>query len=201
MRRMPTGEQIDKIEQAYSLSVTNEKDISTLDGQVAELEQKAITGIKVYDKFSSPALQTIDTIAFAPTKYDISASIVTGTMLMMPAPATKTLFGNQSVLGEGNIDLYRHNVQIRQGTTGSESFIYTTLYSSKNTPIDSITDLKTMLNLSAAETYPAHGMVQSGQAALYLQAVGSNLTVNYMTGSMTSETLSSGVVSDKIKTI
>lgn len=38
MRRMPTGEQIDKIDQAYSLSVTNEKDISTLDGQVADLQ-------------------------------------------------------------------------------------------------------------------------------------------------------------------
>ena len=121
--------------------------------------------------------------------------------LEMPAPITKTLFGNKSVLGEGNIDLYRHNVQIRQGTTGSENFIYTTLYSSKKTNIDSITDLKKMLNLSAGETYPAHGTVQSGQPALYLQTIGANLAVNYMTGSMTSQTLSSGAVSDTIKAI
>lgn len=113
----------------------------------------------------------------------------------------KTIFGNQSLVGSGNIDLYRHNVSIRQGTTGSENFIFTTLYSSKNTPIDSLTDLKTMLNLSASETYPAHGWVSGGQAALYLQAVGANLAVNFMTGSLTSQTLSSGVVTDVVKTI
>lgn len=121
--------------------------------------------------------------------------------LEMPAPITKTLFGNKSVLGEGNIDLYRHTVKITQGTTGSQNMIYTTLYSSKKTPINSITGLKTMLNLSASETYPAYGTVSSGQPALYLQAIGANLAVNYMTGSMTSQTLSSGVVTDTIKTI
>lgn len=43
MRRMPTNEQIDKIDQAYSLAETNEQDIGTLDGQVAELEKKVTT--------------------------------------------------------------------------------------------------------------------------------------------------------------
>lgn len=113
----------------------------------------------------------------------------------------KTLFGNQSITGTGNIDLYRHNVTIRQGTTGSENYIYTNLYSSKNTPIDSITDLKTMLDLSAGETWPAYGTVSDGQPALYLRAVGANLNVAYMTGSLTTQTLSTGVVSDKVKTI
>lgn len=198
MRRMPTGEQIDKIDQAYSLSVTNEKDISTLDGQVAELEQKAITGIKVGDK-------TITHITFGSDKYNtpVVSGPTGGTQdwLLVPTPKTKTLFGKQSVLGTGNIDLYRHNVSIRQGTTGSENLIYTTLYSSKNTLIDSITDLKTMLNLSAAETYPAHGTVSSGQPALYLQAIGANISVAYMTGTLTLDTISSGVVTDTIKTI
>lgn len=149
--------------------------------------------------------ETVTHITFESDKYNtpIVSGPTGGTQdwLLMPTPKTKTLFGNKSVLGTGNIDLYRHSVQIRQGTTGSESFIYTTLYSSKNTPIDSITDLKTMLNLSAAETYPAHGTVQSGQPALYLQAIGANLAVNYMTGSLTQETLSSGVVTDTVKAI
>lgn len=103
--------------------------------------------------------------------------------------------------GGGNINLYRHTVKITQGTTGSQNMIYTTLYSSNNTPIGSLADLKTMLNLSASETYPAYGTVSSGQAVLYLQKVGANLTVNYMTGSMTSQTLSSGRVDDWVKTI
>lgn len=103
--------------------------------------------------------------------------------------------------GGGNINLYRHTVKITQGTTGSQNMIYTTLYSSNNTPIGSLADLKTMLNLSASETYPAYGTVSSGQAVLYLQKVGANLSVNYMTGSMTSQTLSSGRVDDWVKTI
>ena len=105
------------------------------------------------------------------------------------------------ITGSGNINLYRHTVKITQGTTGSQNMIYTTLYSSNNTPIGSLADLKTMLNLSASETYPAYGTVSSGQAVLYLQKVGANLSVNYMTGSMTSQTLSSGRVDDWVKTI
>ncbi len=51
---------------------------------------------------------------------------------------TKTLFGNQSIWGEGNIDLYEHDVVI----TKSNAAAYLTIYSSKNTKIDSLTDLK-----------------------------------------------------------
>lgn len=196
MRRMPTGEQIDKIDQAYSLAVTNEKDISTLDGEVAELKQNS--GVTIINSDA----ETVGTVSkfFYGSTYN-EPRIVPGNWLEVPLPKTKTLFGNQSITGTGNIDLYRHTVKITQGTTGSENMIYTTLYSSKNTKIDSITDLKTMLNLSASETYPAYGTVSGGQPVLYLQAVGANLSVLYMTGSMTSQTLSSGRVDDWIKTI
>lgn len=221
MRRMPTGEQIDKIDQAYSLSVTNEKDISTLDGQVAELEQKALKkepGVGI-DFGETAHGEVLMTMAFtdpygglylcAPTGNTPSN---TGASIYLPGttsePITlladsnvKTLFGNQSIVGTGNIDLYRHTVKITQGTTGSQNFIYTTLYSSKNTPIDSINDLKTTLNLSASETYPAYGEVQGGEPVLYLQKVGSNLNVYYMADSVASQTLSSGRVDDWIKTI
>lgn len=223
MRRMPTGEQIDKIDQAYSLSTTNEKNISTLDGQVAELEQKALTkeprvGINFGETAHGEVLMTM---AFtdpygglylcAPTG---NTPNNTGANIYLPGttsePITlladknvKTLFGNQSIVGTGNIDLYRHNVQIRRGTTGSEKYIYTSLYSSKNTPIDSLTDLKTMLNLSASETYPAYGLYNDGtdHEVLYITPVGANLAVAYMTGALTTTTLSSGSVSDTIKTI
>lgn len=53
---------------------------------------------------------------------------------------TKTLFGNQSIQGEGNIDLYEHDIVI----TGTNIAAYLTCYSSKNTKIDSLTDLKTL---------------------------------------------------------
>ena len=50
----------------------------------------------------------------------------------------KTLFGNQSIIGTGNIDLYRHDITI-MGT------LSITVYSSSNLKIDSVQDLTTVL--------------------------------------------------------
>lgn len=50
----------------------------------------------------------------------------------------KTLFGNQHIVGSGNIDLYEHDLEI----TGTNVDVLVTIYSSKNTKIDSLTDLK-----------------------------------------------------------
>lgn len=52
----------------------------------------------------------------------------------------KTLFGNQHIVGSGNIDLFEHDIQI----TGENIDVVFTIYSSKNTKIDSLTDLKTV---------------------------------------------------------
>lgn len=175
------------------------------ENQVAEIaKENAITGVNIY---SGGKRGTITNITFDSDIYNTpTVGGPTGgaqDWLIMPTPKTKTLFGNKSVLGEGNIDLYRHNVQIRQGTTGSERYIYTTLYSSKKTPINSITGLKTMLNLSASETYPARGLFNDGadHQVMYITPSGANLAVAYMTGALTTTTLSSGSVTDTIKTI
>lgn len=57
----------------------------------------------------------------------------------------KTLFGDQSITGTGNIDLYRHDIEI---TTGDLDFGATTLignfYSSNNLKCTSIQDLTTV---------------------------------------------------------
>lgn len=50
----------------------------------------------------------------------------------------KTLFGNQNILGSGNIDLYEHDITV----TKSNGKAYLTIYSSVNTPVDSLNDLK-----------------------------------------------------------
>lgn len=179
------------------------------ENQVAEIaKENAITGVKI--EYTEGVIENgvVARIDFS-NNYQQPYVIVSPTapdptpFLEMPAPITKTLFGNKSVLGEGNIDLYRHNVQIRQGTTGSERYIYTTLYSSKKTPINSITGLKTMLNLSASETYPARGLFNDGadHQVMYITPSGANLAVAYMTGALTTTTLSSGSVTDTIKTI
>ena len=56
----------------------------------------------------------------------------------------KTLFGNQSIYGTGNIDLYKHNLIITATATNvSELKALITFTSSSNTKIDSLTDLYT----------------------------------------------------------
>lgn len=56
----------------------------------------------------------------------------------------KTLFGNQSIYGSGNIDLYKHNLHI-VGTTAGTTDLYCQIISSNNLKIDSLTDLQTIL--------------------------------------------------------
>lgn len=58
----------------------------------------------------------------------------------------KTLFGNQSIVGTGNIDLFKHHVKFEYtSSTGVVYTYYTDILSSQNFPIDSLTDLKTYL--------------------------------------------------------
>lgn len=68
----------------------------------------------------------------------------------------KTLFGNKSIVGSGNIDLYQHVIKITGGDVPySDCYAYLTIVSSKNLNVDSLTDLKTLLGNTFE--YPATG--------------------------------------------
>ena len=60
----------------------------------------------------------------------------------------KTLFGNKSIVGEGNINLYKHSIK---GTSGASTF-YLRLYSSNNLKVSNLTDLKTLLGATFEES-------------------------------------------------
>lgn len=53
---------------------------------------------------------------------------------------TKTLFGNQSIYGSGNIDLYRHQLKVKVGG----SVVYFVITSSSNLTIASLQNLTTV---------------------------------------------------------
>lgn len=59
----------------------------------------------------------------------------------------KTLFGNKSIYGSGNIDLYKHDIKVEFSGSEFESGanVHIIVYSSKNTVVDSLADLKTLL--------------------------------------------------------
>lgn len=61
----------------------------------------------------------------------------------MPNPKLKTLFGNQSIVGTGNIDLYHHYVAV--AINGVRYPLHIDFYSSNSLECDSLTDLKTLL--------------------------------------------------------
>lgn len=56
----------------------------------------------------------------------------------------KTFFGEQSIIGQGNIDLYRHDLVIEHTKTSYDDYaykIYITYYSSNSLKVDSVQDL------------------------------------------------------------
>lgn len=77
------------------------------------------------------------------------------TATMLTSENVKTLFGNQSIVGNGNIDLYRHHIQCQQGSAVGYGHIDIDIISSKNLKVDSLTDLKSVLGNTFR--YPAFG--------------------------------------------
>lgn len=75
-----------------------------------------------------------------------------GNFTLLSTGNVKTLFGNQSIHGSGNIDLYRHRIKF---STTSNVIILFTVISSKNLIVDSLTDLKTLLGNTFE--YPVSG--------------------------------------------
>lgn len=61
---------------------------------------------------------------------------------LLSSDNVKTLFGDQSIIGEGNIDLYRHELNFRgNNNTSTITLVY---YSSNKLPVDSAQDLTTI---------------------------------------------------------
>ena len=64
------------------------------------------------------------------------------------AVTLKTLFGNQNIVGSGNIDLYKHDIQVEVLVTQSGwvrgTYARIIYYSSNNLKANSLTDLKTL---------------------------------------------------------
>lgn len=63
----------------------------------------------------------------------------------LTANSVKTLFGNQSIVGSGNIDLYNHDIEITGMVDGTPISIEFNRVSSKNLVVNSINDLITLL--------------------------------------------------------
>lgn len=108
----------------------------------------------------------------------------------------KTLFGNQSLFGDGNIDLYIHNIKFTK-----DNIRYAIQYtSSKNINVDSLTDLKTLIT----DNEPVPVMVIDspetiiGNAFLTAQTMSIKM---WKTSGIYLESLSGFTITDTITTI
>lgn len=77
----------------------------------------------------------------------------------------RTLFGNQSIVGAGNIDLYQHNICYTSTDQDKLVKIRFIVISSKNLIVDSLTDLKTLLGNTF--TYPVNGVNSTNNQSIY----------------------------------
>lgn len=87
------------------------------------------------------------------TKYTYSYPSKSGTFTT--ENSFKTLFGNQSIVGSGNIDLYRHNICFTSTDQDKLVKIRFIVPSSNNLKVNSLADLKTLLGNTF--TYPVNG--------------------------------------------
>lgn len=76
----------------------------------------------------------------------------------------KTLFGNKSIVGSGNIDLYQHHILCSTPNAGIKVLI--TVISSNNLKIDSLTDLKTLLGNTFECPCIGYAMAQNQSLAI-----------------------------------
>lgn len=73
----------------------------------------------------------------------------------------KSLFGNQSIFGSGNIDLYRHQLEAKDA---NDNYIYFNIISSNSLTIDSLQDLTTVTKATAK--YQENCLIQLASNAL-----------------------------------
>lgn len=77
----------------------------------------------------------------------------------------RTLFGNQSIVGAGNIDLYLHNIVFTSSDPDKIVKIRFIVPSSNNLEVNSLTDLKTLLGNTF--TYPVNGANSTNNQSIY----------------------------------
>lgn len=86
---------------------------------------------------------------------------------MLTRDNLKTIFGNQSLVGSGNIDLYRHNIVLNDSANILKN-CHIEIISSSSLKCDSLTDLQTLLKLNRTTVYYLYGVTEEAKACLII---------------------------------
>lgn len=85
--------------------------------------------------------------------------------IKVDAGGFKSIFGYQSVVGSGSIDLYRHNICFTSTDQDKILKIRFIVMSSNKLEVNSLADLKTLLGNTF--TYPVNGAYATGNKSIY----------------------------------
>lgn len=118
------------------------------------------------------------------------------------ALTTKILFGTNSILGTGNIDIYKHVINFTY--MDGETFFNMIVYSSNSLVVDSLTDLQTLIGDYATEN--VSGYIYDGASSSYYPVckVDTEMMEVYFIhpqNGLCSETLSDYTITDTVTTI
>lgn len=116
----------------------------------------------------------------------------------------KTIFGNQSIVGSGNIDLYKHSLTITftPDAGGYDPLtVYAKISSSNNLNIDSLTDLKTVLGNTFNEPLYGGKQIESSDYGVGLYMTETALYWQLNGHSIQSKTWANVTITDIVTTI
>lgn len=122
-----------------------------------------------------------------------------GEHTVLTSKNVKTLFG-KSIVGSGNIDLYRHVIKITGGNAPyNDCFAYLTIVSSKKDSVESLADLKTLLGNTFE--YPATGYDMYNLAHVYKVTQDGIVSTNNQGESVTLSFANMTVFTDTVTTV
>ena len=166
----------DNLTRLYSLEIKPSNDAPTASLIVLNTNGGSIIDVNFVDK-NTRILPNTDTT----TGYE-AIRLPSGSGTLVTDASFKTLFGNQNIVGSGNIDLYQHIITILLNDGTKTAAIIVSKISSSNLQVDSLTDLKTLFG--ATFTYPCSGAVYntdgSGNATAAVTI--SDVDVRYISG-------------------
>lgn len=122
-----------------------------------------------------------------------------GIYQLLASNYVKTLFGNQLIVGAGNIDLYQHNICFTSTDQDKIVKFRFIVISSKNVIVDSLTDLKTLLGNTF--TYPVNGGTGDNKSVYEITETGYKAGATPYVLYDTVTTYPAGTWTDDVKTV
>ena len=185
-----------KIDQSKNFTIYGNSRYFTADTSAAFALPEGSLYTSYGDEGGTPTINHKDPGGTYKYKFPVN---VGGTHTLLSNNNVKNIFG-KSIVGEGNIDLYRHVIKITGGNAPyNDCFAYLTIISSKNLNVKSLADLKTLLGNTFE--YPATGYDKYNLGYVYKVTQDGIISTNNQGGNVTLSFANMTVFTDTVKAV